>query len=186
VCLEDARSQVGAAGVVGGRAAHIRELGQAPQYRAGPGLAGPDSAGLRARRQQHGCRCAAGRQSQHGQHVAGAVPGQRASEASLLARLAEAADRNRKLAEENARLRGSSPTPSATGAPAPAGYPDPAPRRQHLDNNHARRTGAPAGSQTASATPSRSWWLILAQAARLSSRRARWLVRCRSSWVPVQ
>ncbi len=30
---------------------------------------------------------------------------QRASQASLLARLAEAADRNRKLAEENARLR---------------------------------------------------------------------------------
>src|SRR5207302_11284477 len=32
----------------------------------------------------------------------------------------------------------------------------------------------------------RSWWLIHGHAARLSSRRARWLVRCRSSGVPVQ
>ena len=32
----------------------------------------------------------------------------------------------------------------------------------------------------------RSWWLIPGHAARLSSRRARWLVRCRSSGVPVQ
>jgi Family of unknown function (DUF6262) len=79
---------------------------------------------------------------------------QRASPASLLARLAEAADRNRKLAGETPACAASSPTTSATGAPAPAGHPDPAPRQQHLDNNHARRTGAPAGSQAASATPS--------------------------------
>ena len=32
----------------------------------------------------------------------------------------------------------------------------------------------------------RSWWLILAHAARPSSSRARWLVRRRSSGVPVQ
>ena len=32
----------------------------------------------------------------------------------------------------------------------------------------------------------RSWWLIPGHAARPSSRRARWLVRCRSSGVPVQ
>ena len=31
-----------------------------------------------------------------------------------------------------------------------------------------------------------SWWLIRVHAARPSSRRARWLVRCRSSGVPVQ
>jgi hypothetical protein len=31
-----------------------------------------------------------------------------------------------------------------------------------------------------------SWWLILGHAARPSSRRARWLVRRRSSGVPVQ
>ena len=32
----------------------------------------------------------------------------------------------------------------------------------------------------------RSWWLIRVQAARPSSSRARWLVRCRSSGAPVQ
>ena len=34
---------MGAAGVVRGRAAHVRELGQAPQYRAGPGACGRGS-----------------------------------------------------------------------------------------------------------------------------------------------
>ena len=34
--------------------------------------------------------------------------------------------------------------------------------------------------------PARSWWLIQGHAARPSSRRARWLVRLRSSGVPVQ
>jgi hypothetical protein len=79
---------------------------------------------------------------------------QRASEASLLARLAEAADRNRKLAEENARLRRQLAHALGDRRASQAGRPNPAPRRQRLDNNHAPPTGIPAASQAASATPS--------------------------------
>ena len=59
---------------------------------------------------------------------------QRASDASLLRRLAEASQRNRQLAEENSRLRASSPTPSATSAPArgPPRRPTPATRQAAL------------------------------------------------------
>jgi hypothetical protein len=77
---------------------------------------------------------------------------QRASEASLLARLAGAADRNRKLAEENARLRRQLAHALGDRRASPAGHLDPARRQQHLDNNHAPPTGARTGSQAASAT----------------------------------
>ena len=43
-----------------------------------------------------------------------------------------------------------------------------------------------AGSLYTYNSRGRSWWLIRRYAARLSSRRARWLVRLRSSGVPVQ
>jgi hypothetical protein len=77
---------------------------------------------------------------------------QRASEASLLARLAGAADRNRKLAEENARLRRQLAHALGDRRASPAGHLDPARRQQRLDNNHAPPTGAGTGSQAASAT----------------------------------
>ena len=77
---------------------------------------------------------------------------QRASKASLLARLAGAADRNRKLAEENARLRRQLAHALGDRRASPAGHLDPARRQQHLDNNHAPPTGARTGSQATSAT----------------------------------
>ena len=68
-CWRDGRYQAGAAGAVGRRAAQVRELGQAPQHRTGPGPAGADRAGLRAGRQQPCGGGAAGRQPQHGQQL---------------------------------------------------------------------------------------------------------------------
>ena len=71
------------------------------------------------------------REKTHGAGSAGTIPaGQRASDASLRARLAAVPDRNKKLADENARLRrplARSPARSATSGARTRSGNDPAP-----------------------------------------------------------
>ncbi len=78
-----------------------------------------------------------------------AIPAsQRATEASLLRRLAETSERNRKLAEENNRLR----RQLAHALGELRATPIPAPRRQHLDNKRTPAAAIAASDQAASAT----------------------------------
>ena len=89
------------------------------------------------------------------------------------------------LAAPCARLKTPGPC-----SPAPRGSADPMPAGSDVSGSGALLNSGgdlvSRGLPVATAGLRGPWWLILAHAARPSSRRARWLVRRRSSGVPVQ